>query len=61
MHADSELKPNKRFKNFNEVFSSLTKSKNVQTSDPIISCIITYNSKSVVVVTKKSDRCYFIK
>jgi hypothetical protein len=61
LNLDSELRPNKRFKNFNEVFSSLTKSKNVVTKHPIISCIITYNSKSVVTVTKQDDSNYYVK
>jgi len=60
-NADREVKPNLRFKNFNNVFSGLTKSKNVATLYPIISCIITYNSKSVVTVTKHDDREYFVK
>ena len=54
------MKPNKRFKNFNDVFSGLTKSKNVPTAFPIVSCIITYNSKSAITVTVKSDREYWI-
>jgi hypothetical protein len=60
-NADSEVKPNPRFKNFNEVFSSLTLTKNVPTLFPIVSCIITYNSKSVITVTKKSETESLIK
>lgn len=59
-NSDFDLKPNKRFKNFNDVFSGLTKSKNVVTSYPIVSCIITYDSKSAITVTCKSDREYWI-
>ena len=55
------MKPNSRFKNFNDLFSGLTKSKNVVTMYNIISCMITYNSKSVVTVTKASDHEYYIK
>lgn len=55
-----DFEPNKRFKHFNEMFSNLTKSKNVITMYPIITCVITYNSKSVVTVTKKSDREYYV-
>ena len=55
------MKPNKRFKNFNDVFSGLTKSQNVTTMYPIVSCAITYNSKSAITVTKKNDREYYVK
>ena len=58
--SDQDIKPNKRFKNFNDVFSGLTISKNVATQYPVISAIITYNSKSAITVTKKDDREYFI-
>ena len=60
-NSDSDIKPNKRFKNFNDVFSGLTRSKNVLTAHPIISCIMTYNSKSAITVMKASDREYWIK
>ena len=55
------MKPNKRFKNFNDVFSGLTKSKNVVTMYPLVSCCITYNSKSAVTVTKNNDKEYYVK
>jgi len=42
--SDKDVKPNQRFKNFNDIFSGLTKSKNVVTMYPIISCVITYDS-----------------
>ena len=60
-NADQEVKPNLRFKNFDNVFSGLTKSKNVVTMYPIVSCIITYDSKSVITVTKRSDRESMVK
>ena len=60
-NADQEVKPNKRFKNFNDLFSGLTKSKNVSTVNPIVNCCITYNSKSAITVTKKCDREYWVK
>lgn len=60
-NSDSDIKPNKRFKNFNDVFSGLTRSKNVLTAHPIISCVMTYNSKSAITVMKASDREYWIK
>lgn len=59
--SDQDVKPNKRFKNFNDVFSGLTKSKNVVTMYPLVSCCITYNSKSAVTVTKKNDKEYYVK
>ena len=43
------------------MFSGLTKSKNVVTMYNIISCMITYNSKSVLTVTKATDREYYVK
>ena len=55
-NSDQDIKPNKRFKNFNDVFSSLTKSKNVVTKHPIVDCIITYNSKSAITICKKNER-----
>jgi hypothetical protein len=60
-NSDQDIKPNKRFKNFNDVFSGLTRSKNVVTAYPIISCIMTYNSRSAITVTKASDREYWVK
>ena len=54
------MKPNSRFKNFNEVFQNLTKSKNIYTKHNLVSCNITYNSKSALTVLKASDREYYI-
>jgi hypothetical protein len=51
-NSDVEIKPNKRFKNYNDIFSGLTKQKNVVTLYPIVSMCITYNSVSAVTVTK---------
>ena len=50
-----------RFKNYNDLFSGLTKSKNVTTLYPLVSCIISYNSKSAITVTKRNDREYYVK
>ena len=58
--SDQDVKPNKRFKNFNDVFSGLTRSKQVKTQDPMISCIISYNSRSAITITKKSDRVHYV-
>ena len=60
-NSEQEVKPNQRFKNFNDLFSGLTKSKNVSTVYPIVNCLISYNSKSAITVTKKSDREYWVK
>ena len=60
-NSDSDVKPNPRFKNFNDVFSGLTKSKNVPTMYPIINCYVSYNSKSAITVTMKNDREYWVK
>ena len=37
------MKPNSRFSNYKEIFESLSKSKNVPTSDPIISVNLSYD------------------
>ena len=58
--SDQDVKPNKRFKYFNDAFSGLTRSKNVKTKYPIINCIMTYNSKSAITITKKDDREHII-
>lgn len=60
-NSDNDVKPNKRFKNYNQLFSGLTKSKNVTTMYPIVTCMITYDSKRAVTVTKKDDREYWVK
>jgi hypothetical protein len=60
-NSDQDVKPNKRFKNFNDVFSGLTRSKNIVTNHPLVSCIITYDSKSAITVTKEDDRNYMLK
>jgi len=59
---EHQLEPNiKKFKQFEELFKYLTRSKNVITQYPIVTCMITYNSKSAVTVTKKDDREYYVK
>ena len=60
-NSDIDVKPNTRFRYFSDLFSGLTKSKNVATMYPLVSCMLTYNSKLVITVTKKSDREYYIK
>jgi|TARA_B110000285_G_scaffold198467_1_gene230946 hypothetical protein len=58
--SDQDIKPNKRFKYFNDAFSGLTRSKNVKTKYPIIDCIMSYNSKLALTITKKDDREYIV-
>jgi hypothetical protein len=40
---------------------SLTRSNKVETMYPLVNCIITYDSKLAITVTKKSDREYYVK
>ena len=54
-------KPNPRFKNYSEVFKNLLKQNNCPTLYPIISMIITYDSKKVIAVTKKDDSEQYIR
>jgi hypothetical protein len=54
-------KPNPRFKNYSNVFKNLVKSTNVVTMYPIVSMIITYDSKKAITVTKRNDREYYVK
>ena len=60
-NSDQDVKPNKRFKNYNQLFSGLTKSKNVPTMFPLVTCMITYDSLHAVTVTKKDDHEYYVK
>ena len=60
-NADADVKPNQSFKNYNEIFSNLIHSKNVVTMYPIVSVILTYNSKLAITVTKRSDSEYWVK
>ena len=59
-NSDTDVKPNKRFKNYNDLFSGLTKSKNISTKYPVISCMITYDSTMAITVTQKDDREYYV-
>jgi hypothetical protein len=58
---DQEHKPNQRFKNYYHLFKSLTKHKVVPTQYPIVSVIITYDSKRAITVTKKDDREFWVR
>lgn len=42
--SDQDVKPNKRFKYYNDVFSGLTRSKTVKTQDPMVTVLISYDS-----------------
>ena len=55
------IKPNSRFLNYKEIFENLSKSKNVPTTDPIVSVDLSYDQESCLTVTKKDDREYNIK
>ena len=50
----TELKPNDRLKNFQEIFTNLLVTQSRITMYPIVSMIITYDSTRAVTVTKKS-------
>lgn len=60
-NSDQDVKPNKRFRNFNDVFSGLTRSKNVVTQYPLINCMISYDSKCAITIEKNNDREYWVK
>ena len=60
--SDNEkYKANSRFKNFAPCFNKLNKTKNVVTMWPLVSVMISYNSKYAVTVTKKDDKCSIVK
>ena len=61
LNTDQEIKPNKRFKNYNDLFMNMTKSMNIPTLYPLVHIMITYNSKYAVTVTKKNNREYWVK
>jgi len=54
-NADQEITPNRRFKNYNDLFMNMTKSMNVATKFNIVSVMITYNSKYAVTVSMKNN------
>ena len=56
-----EVTHNERFKNFSDMFSTLTKQHQVLTFYPMVSCIISYDSKSTVTVTKKNETEYYVR
>ena len=59
--SDSEHKPNQRFKSFYHLFGSLTKHKVRPTLYPIVSVILSYDSKRAITVTKKDDREFWVR
>jgi len=59
--TNDSYKMNERFKNFAPCFNDLTKTKNIATMYPIVSVMITYNSKLAVTVSKKDDSEYYVK
>lgn len=42
------------------MFQNLTKSKNVETKFPIVTCIISYDSTRAITVIKKNDREFWV-
>jgi hypothetical protein len=42
------------------LFQNLTKSKNVETKFPIVTCIISYDSTRAITVIKKNDREFWV-
>ena len=48
------------FKPFAECFTNLTKTKNIMTMYECVSVMITYDSRQVVVVSKKDDTEYYV-
>ena len=54
------LKHNPKFKNYKEVFRNLLKTVQQDTGNPIVSMIISYDSKKAIAVTKKSDDRHYI-
>ena len=52
---------NIQFKNYKEHFESLLISDHVPTRNPIVSCIITYDSSRVITVTKNSDKRFLVR
>lgn len=49
---------NPNFKNYNQAFKNLTQETRVGTMHPIVSMIITYDSRRAITVTKVSDKKY---
>lgn len=56
----TSLQPNEKFNSYGQIFKDLLKQVSVLTLNPIVSCIITYDSTRVVTVTKESDQVSFI-
>jgi hypothetical protein len=55
------LRPNASFKSYKTLFAGLTKSKNVVTKFPIVTCMITYDSTRAITVTKKDDTEFWVR
>jgi len=58
---EDSMRPNARFKTYDDLFQNLTTSKRVRTFFPLVSCTISYNSKSAIAVTQKSEGEYIVK
>lgn len=55
------LKANPRFHNHKEIFNDMLKESSVLTTNPVNNCMITYDSKRAVIVSKKDEREYAIE
>ena len=60
-YSDTEIKPNKSFRYYNENFTNLLKSTNVKTYYPIVSCTISYDSRLVLIISKKNDTMFWVR
>ena len=60
-NSDNVVKPNIRFKHFNDAFSGLTIAKNIVVKFSIISVKISYAKELAILIIKKSDCEFFIK
>jgi hypothetical protein len=60
-NSDNDIKPNSKFKNFNDLLSNLTKTRNITTKYPIISVTISHDNMYAVTVTCKDETTFFIK
>lgn len=55
------LKSNAQFKNYRQIFDDMLKESRIMTEFPILTCMISYDSKRTVQVQKKGEREYRIQ
>ena len=56
---DIKVRANQRFKNYKNSFNNLIVSRNVSTTDPIMSATISFDSEVIITVNKSSEREYW--